>query len=49
MADHVGNHRCLTENIVPIAFILPTGRWQDGAESHKLTMMVHTNFDECSK
>ena len=32
MADHDGNHRCLVEKNVPIAFILP-GRWQDGAES----------------
>ena len=27
-----GNHRCLIEKNVPIAFILPS-RWQDGAES----------------
>ena len=32
MADHDGNHRCLIEKNVPIAFILPN-RWQDGAES----------------
>ena len=32
MADHDGNHRCLEETNVPIAFIL-TSRWQDGAES----------------
>ena len=32
MADHYGNHRCIAEKNVPIAFILPS-RWQDGAES----------------
>ena len=32
MADHDGNHICLLEKNVPIAFILPS-RWQDGAES----------------
>ena len=32
MADHDGNHRCLIENSVPIAPILPS-RWRDGAES----------------
>ena len=32
MANHFGNHRCLVEKNVPIAFILPS-RWQDGAES----------------
>ena len=32
MADHGGNHRCLVEKNVPIAFILPS-RWQDSAES----------------
>ena len=32
MADHDGNHRCLIEKNVPIAFILPN-RWHDGAES----------------
>ena len=32
MADHDGNHKCLVENNVPIALILPN-RWRDGAES----------------
>ena len=32
MADHDGNHRCLTEKNVPIALIL-SSRWHDGAES----------------
>ena len=32
MADHDGNHRCLVQKNVPIAFILPS-RWQDSAES----------------
>ena len=32
MADHDGNHRCLKEKNVPIAFILPS-RLRDGAES----------------
>ena len=35
MADHDGNHRCLIEKNVPIAFILPS-RWQYGAESLKM-------------
>ena len=30
--DHDGNHRCVVEKKVPIAFIMPS-RWQDGAES----------------
>ena len=33
MADHDGNHRCLTEKNVPIVLILPS-RWRRaGAES----------------
>ena len=32
MANHDGNHRCIIENNVPKALILPS-RWQDGAES----------------
>ena len=32
MANHFGNHRCLVEKNVFIAFIL-TSRWRDGAES----------------
>ena len=32
MVDHNGNHRCLIEKNVPMAFIL-TSRWQDGGES----------------
>ena len=32
MANQYGNHRCLIEKNVPIAFIVPS-RWWDGAES----------------
>ena len=32
LADHDGNHRCLLEKNVPVAFILPS-RWHDGAKS----------------
>ena len=32
MSDHYGNHRCLEENNVPIAFIL-THKWQYRADS----------------
>ena len=32
MAGHDGNHRCLVEMNVPIAFIL-TSRWWNGGES----------------
>ena len=50
MADHGGNHRCLVEKNVPIAFILPS-RWQDGAESlgierlHNLFMLLMSYID----
>ena len=45
MTDHDGNHRCLIENDVPIALILPSG-WPDGARDgdHKLSMVQQTCF-----
>ena len=43
MADHDGNHRCLVEENVPIAHILPC-RWQYGAESLRTLPTLFVDF-----